>query len=231
MQRNYKKIKIKKIPKNLTDLIYGPFLKMAVFEKGLYFKTKNKYIYISDIKKVNSLSISINTEDVQFIKNNNEFDLVLDDDTEIVDLELKGELLNPDLILEIIKNNAKTSGFGLKEMDFTEGYNYICNFLKNRKLEDLLGLGKGLTPSGDDFLIGFLAANRLARRNVSLNLDFNRTNYISGEFLRYALNGIFSEDLNEFLTKDISKIKNIISYGHTSGSDTLLGIYYAINNK
>jgi hypothetical protein len=70
--------------------------------------------------------------------------------------------------------------------------------------ERLIGLGSGLTPAGDDFLCGFLAARRsLAARHGTgrhfldefgrlLGDVLRRTNDISGAFLSSAASGRFS---------------------------------------
>lgn len=105
------------------------------------------------------------------------------------------------------------------------------------KLSELIGLGVGLTPSGDDFLCGVLAglyiqgkefsefAYRL-RDNIRKNL--HRTNDISAAFLSCAMDGHFSHAVNELWnnpsTEQISKMFHEI--GHSSGMDTLCGIYF-----
>lgn len=104
-------------------------------------------------------------------------------------------------------------------------------------MSELIGLGVGLTPSGDDFLCGVLAglyiqgkefsefAYRL-RDNIRKNL--HRTNDISAAFLSCAMDGHFSHAVNELWnnpsTEQISKMFHEI--GHSSGMDTLCGIYF-----
>ena len=75
---------------------------------------------------------------------------------------------------------------------------------------NLVGLGPGLTPSGDDFLVGCLRGLWLRRRNapgVGQMLDRlqeelrptldARTTRVSAEFIRYALDGAFAEVLDQ----------------------------------
>ena len=67
----------------------------------------------------------------------------------------------------------------------------------------LVGLGTGLTPSGDDFLVGFASrlGDNAARRRVRERLaaapmaDLARTNVISAHQLRLAASGQFNDDL------------------------------------
>ena len=105
------------------------------------------------------------------------------------------------------------------------------------KLCELIGLGTGLTPSGDDFLCGVLAGLHIQgneysefayclRNNIRKNLQ--RTNDISAAFLSSAIEGHFSLAVNElWKNPDTEKISQMFhSIGHSSGMDTLCGIYF-----
>jgi hypothetical protein len=104
---------------------------------------------------------------------------------------------------------------------------------------DLIGLGIGLTPSGDDYLVGLLAgldatddparfglAEAIARQAPA------RTTAVSAASLRHATRGAFSERLHDLLVAlargnldDLeAPIRRVIAYGSTSGSDTLVGL-------
>ena len=83
---------------------------------------------------------------------------------------------------------------------------------KRQCLCHLIGLGIGLTPSGDDFLCGFLAGLRLSdgssvflpflEQHILHTLD--RTNEISAAFLRCAVLGQFSAPVH-LLTDQIGR--------------------------
>ena len=105
------------------------------------------------------------------------------------------------------------------------------------KLCSLIGLGTGLTPSGDDFLCGMLAGLHIQgladsdfalklRENITKNLS--RTNEISQAFLQCALDGQFNLAVNELWNnpekEQISEMFH--SIGHSSGMDMLCGIYF-----
>lgn len=103
----------------------------------------------------------------------------------------------------------------------------------------LLGLGPGLTPSGDDFLCGFFAGLILSGKNehpLSLGLKtavqqhMADTNDISAAFLQSSLNGEFSLPVIELVSlPDKNKIySNFNKIGHSSGFDTLCGIDFAL---
>jgi hypothetical protein len=110
----------------------------------------------------------------------------------------------------------------------------------------LVGLGPGLTPSGDDFLVGYLRGIWLLRRNrqaASPMLDHlragllptlaDRTTRVGAEFIRHALGGAFAEILDRAaqallapagLQAVRSAINRLLNQGATSGADTLLGL-------
>lgn len=107
-------------------------------------------------------------------------------------------------------------------------------------LGKLIGLGIGLTPSGDDFLCGVLAGLRIHDCDVTcfsralcreIRSKLGNTNDISRAFLDCALKGWFS--LPVIRLKDPLSPEEILSdfrrIGHSSGLDTLSGILYALS--
>jgi hypothetical protein len=114
-----------------------------------------------------------------------------------------------------------------------------------RILGDLIGLGPGLTPTGDDFITGFLAGlfctsgNDPARLHLLKVLNykshaiFNMTNEISRAFLSHAAQGRFCESvvcLVEHMSTSRSvlslnkAIENVLNTGSTSGIATTTGL-------
>ena len=115
----------------------------------------------------------------------------------------------------------------------------------------LLGSGSGLTPSGDDFLTGFFlyhirysqssgtSTESLLKWNAELTeLAFQKTTTISANRLQAAGRG-WSEDvflnlidhlfdLSIPLMPDFINI--LMNFGHSSGVDTFMGIYYALES-
>lgn len=112
-------------------------------------------------------------------------------------------------------------------------------------MRSLIGLGYGLTPSGDDFLVGYLTglwctagANPSRMRFLQalgseLSEASRNTNEISGAYLRSAAKGHVSEPMAK-LAQQLSRADTMSSVravtqtalqvGHTSGSDGLLGM-------
>jgi hypothetical protein len=96
--------------------------------------------------------------------------------------------------------------------------------------EQLIGLGPGLTPSGDDYLGGMLVALRVAGRGVQadglwrwLQPRLNgRTSAISAAHLTAAAAGEAHEALHDVLNGDLN-LEKLDAVGHCSGWDALAG--------
>lgn len=112
----------------------------------------------------------------------------------------------------------------------------ICN---------LLGIGPGLTPSGDDFLLGFLCGLRIIGQNscrrvadkIAQFIEQNApclTTLMSAEYLKYGARGMYHQRVNEFIDAFnigsendlISKAIDLMNLGHFSGVDLLTGFAY-----
>ena len=105
-------------------------------------------------------------------------------------------------------------------------------------IDALIGLGPGLTPSGDDFLCGTMAAlHYLRRADVASRLAasvlprLSETNLISAAYLRCASTGDASSVLFDVLdclpgaddTLLAQRLDAVDRVGHTSGWDCLAG--------
>jgi len=103
-----------------------------------------------------------------------------------------------------------------------------------------IGLGQGLTPSGDDLLIGFSAAlwstgDTLAEPFTAACAEFSRsrTTDVAVEFYRSAAHAEFSGRLHALFAAlaeppDASRLgiafEHALTWGATSGADCLLGV-------
>lgn len=112
-------------------------------------------------------------------------------------------------------------------------------------LRPLIGLGHGLTPSGDDFIVGYLAGLWSTMGNDSSRLTFmssagtwlsqaaSGTNAISCTYIRSAVNGNISEPIAT-LAQRIARANSMVSVreatrtalqvGITSGADGVMGL-------
>lgn len=113
--------------------------------------------------------------------------------------------------------------------------------------EPLMGLGPGLTPSGDDFLAGFLGTALLAApaagpllRTVGpqlLRLAETRTTLLSRAFLAHALEGVLAPPLDALAAAMLDgadrpavahAARAACTLGHTSGMDAVTGMVFAL---
>jgi uncharacterized protein DUF2877 len=106
----------------------------------------------------------------------------------------------------------------------------------------LVGFGEGLTPAGDDCVVGALAAvqrlsppwlsTRAAPPDRLAEAARTRTTDLARDFLLEALDGRFAEPVLALMTalsddRAEDAAKRLLSMGATSGADTLCGIRLA----
>lgn len=113
-----------------------------------------------------------------------------------------------------------------------------------RAAHSLLGLGEGLTPAGDDWLVGALAVlHRLAQRwafaeghlaSVLVGDAAARTTTVGAAFLAHAVAGEFAEPARDLvcaasLAPARAAAARLAAMGATSGADTLAGMRAALD--
>ena len=105
-----------------------------------------------------------------------------------------------------------------------------------------LGRGKGLTPAGDDFIVGILAVFHACSSHEEFTKTVQNlleekpgyyTNDISEQFVIQGTRGRFSRNIIKLISMihrqeyDSKTVTNLIGYGNTSGIDTVMGIIFA----
>src|SRR5688572_27761852 len=109
--------------------------------------------------------------------------------------------------------------------------------------EKMIGLGPGVTPAGDDFLIGFLAGLWSTAGKDQRQLSFihsfgdrlmeiaKQTNLISRTYLYHATQGQFSSSLSNLAqaialgSEHVSSLSEAaMRVGHSSGMDSVTGL-------
>ena len=98
-----------------------------------------------------------------------------------------------------------------------------------RMVRSLIGRGKGLTPSGDDALVGALYAARKLGLRTTLGEEvigqLDKTNTVSATFLYAAARGYAFEAIEEvFGERRMQSMRALCGYGAESGKDILSGI-------
>ena len=112
-------------------------------------------------------------------------------------------------------------------------------------VSQIAGLGGGLTPSGDDFLVGLLYGVFTTRSedgvqvwaDIVLKTAVSRTTTLSGAWLRAAARGEAIAAWHELCQKLImtdqtwkTPVLKILDIGHSSGADALAGFTAVIQN-
>ncbi len=132
-------------------------------------------------------------------------------------------------------------------INFIDGFTSHDIEMINTFSKKVIGFGPGLTPSMDDFLSGMMIANLYISHYLHLNIEDayklnaemvkdidNMTTLVSEDMLKSASVGEANEDIRNLMISLIgtSKDKNlydllvrVISFGHSSGTDILCGIY------
>ena len=122
--------------------------------------------------------------------------------------------------------------------------NIITNSFKKGDISDLIGLGIGLTPSGDDFLTGYLftmflfkddyaqKVYKLIKRELN-NLEFSTTD-VSRAMLNNLLKGKvrnklikFIRSLNKNKQNFVYQFNRLLTIGSSSGMDMAVGVITA----
>jgi hypothetical protein len=119
----------------------------------------------------------------------------------------------------------------------------------NQAVAALVGLGAGLTPTGDDFLCGFLTAVRASdpglmedqealvkALNAAVEGELPRTTQISAFLLRCAARNFWSlplVDLAEALAGErepdaLRALEELCALGHSSGADITTGFLFGL---
>ena len=128
----------------------------------------------------------------------------------------------------------------LKDLDTTASHDQWLHVI-----QQLIGFGPGLTPSGDDFISGILSAMtfegpelkhaELYRAIIDTVLHHrHETTVVSSAFLEHASQKKFSRAIHElfytYLQNQRSQeiIERIKQIGHTSGTDFLSGLVFGL---
>lgn len=252
-------MKILSVPINLKDISKSRELKIEFhsrFENTINFRLNNKIIAFQNKElPLTPYSIRVSRINDIFDKNFKEEYLkkILDKAEGYVDLKILfktenklAQFLNQlESFLKVQENTSDTLSVVLNQ----NKSNYFSkvindNFFEN--FERAIGLGGGLTPAGDDFIIGYLLGLNLTQSNklfifknklkAALEIK-DATNDISRQYLQAALDDYYNEHIVNLVKSLESKeltdknLKNISAIGATSGMDLLAGLYRVLKEK
>lgn len=143
-------------------------------------------------------------------------------------------------ILNAFRRPSIWQGSGFSKTDYlSEKYQQLSAHWQNELAQSLMGAGIGLTPSGDDFLQGFMLMEMVTGEDkfkltqyVKSVLDNGSTTKVSENYYKALLAGhvnitwtkLLEAVANHNLTSVDHYISEIQQYGATSGNDILLGV-------
>lgn len=165
-----------------------------------------------------------------------------------VDLQIPRVVVSPTDLTTVVQHLQAvsfTENWGLR--DVTTPDKLVAQLMSSRTVTEmteiatyLYGRGRGLTPSGDDILVGFLSVLQavdapilLQWQNVVSEVMTTRTTTdVSAAYLKATLAGYTSARVKALLTcidtQELTQLPALIDaiqhFGHTSGTDLLLGI-------
>lgn len=93
------------------------------------------------------------------------------------------------------------------------------------------GCGEGLTPSGDDFLCGWMLACRLRGQSTPARKILPHAlgrNVVSNAFLTLSAQGHVHRPMQRLLhAPSAARVRAVCAFGHNSGADLLCGLLWA----
>lgn len=150
----------------------------------------------------------------------------------------------------ILRFDGENSLFSIFTEVYNTPYQYKVKEILEKKviiekrtilgLENLIGLGQGMTPSGDDFITGALLAEQVFNENLLIDKKrlasrSGQTTYAGATLLFQALKGSFPSYLLIFINDILRSRAKKDSYnaalkasahGSTSGKDSIAGFYW-----
>lgn len=201
-----------------------------IFRSYCQVKILNKKVYLNDIMlDFSKAKHYIPSFDNLILKANN--------------LSIIKELLQTDQLTEGCINYLKGQPNNLIDTYLCKNISIFLQELHNHKIKEtkLIGLGFGLTPSGDDFLYGFLLTLTLFNHQDYLIIkqyvmtNLNKTSFVSKQMFDNYQDGLYNElyysiiqEINDGNNQTIKKMyKKLCDIGHSSGRDFLVGVYQA----
>lgn len=232
-----------------------------VFQNGFAAESANSSVYFTQtLDRCHPLSIYIAAEDWPEVRGDSRVSLA-DENLQIgsrryrrswISDEAVAACLRDDALLQQnllkLKSNIRLFGRSSPVKDLLFGCKTRVNLLDGceqlltrfppdlGKLENLLGVGEGLTPSFDDLLCGMLLADRrLGYHQITVPHGFfaaaaEKTTRQSVQQLEFAASGYLNIGLERIVAamscRELrsAEIVAALNYGHSSGTDILCGI-------
>ncbi|MCC5894235.1 MAG: DUF2877 domain-containing protein [Alkalibacterium sp.] len=238
-----------------ANVIRAPYMLKITNEKA--FEELKRTVNIGDIVRFRKDGVmSLNTDRL-IIRSSSLWDCAMHshpaDELEMTNLQyeinhfLKNEGKPGGILNAFLSQSSIINGQPLFLSIYDKYFNRLITQLSQTftgdNLKKFIGLGVGLTPSGDDFIVGLLAALRSSeagyhfektiKRELTKESIANKTTRVSSHMISYALDGDFNEALLNLLNgRDPlrTSLMQVNSIGSTSGTDMLAGVSFALEH-
>lgn len=241
----------------------------AVFGKGFNVKVNNKLIFMSVTKGyLSPIEFSFGSVDLfdKFIKYIRPGDKIRISHDKLVMYSLKTTLIirlthinwittqlpkkidrgHLDLLINELNQLSifERSGFNQMSQKSFSASDLTNSPINKQKISNLIGYGVGLTPSGDDYLLGQLLAESVflgkheIKKILKIELNKHQTTEVSKAYYKALFQGyghrLWLKLLEGLESNDQSTIEWVVEaithYGATSGYDFLLGLQVGLKN-
>ena len=247
--------------------IFKTSFNIVLDDKILNFSTKGMPVSphgcILDKDKIDQILESGKTGDIVRVENNVvtfytrkiifkvDFSEIEEIDLTVPVILLPLEEIGQTVLFKQLEKIAFENHIGLKQDKTAQKCLEILRNVHDRTSEEirqtikyLIGRGAGLTPSGDDVLLGFTMIRRafdaedyfeklLKERTLESNTTAISMAYYESLFAGY-INSLFVGLISSIEKENINTIQSIIElvarYGHTSGYDTLFGVFLGLQS-
>lgn len=167
-------------------------------------------------------------------KNINSYKVLLED--------IKKQSFNSDYLTAVVENPTKLDMPGWDGTELARGLIEQDRSRIFAGVSGCVGLGRGLTPAGDDFLCGaMLAAHQFVPKPAEvckniMDAAVGKTTTLSSAFIISAAQGHVSEDWRKLLVDyrpdqdmdvRLRLLGAVVSHGYSSGADSLAGFLWA----
>lgn len=219
----------------VDDVDFSELESLIIAEE--YFQLNDEKVFFETSKRYNSQIEVMDFNEKKFKQTLNYFEKVLVENSSAKSLTF--------LLDESRKKNFKSS----YEIEFVRRFDSALecftssNYLEGVKL--IKGVGFGLTPSGDDFIAGFLIALNVIQKLEKVDYSSliahiyeaaKGSNLFTNIFLLAAKNGSLFEKFKNLINSILYSGQNeilenthtLISFGETSGADQGVGFLFGI---
>lgn len=189
-----------------------------------------------DPKLVSNETICLYNYGTKLAYRNREYELPIGEDK---NMPLMNLINYKDIFIRLYQSHAFFSTNGMEKLptQIQKKSQYALRFVcKNfyiekttrfqQSIDYLIGLGPGLTPSGDDWLLGVMFVH--SKPLIIPYEALKKTTSVSRKYLQCAMEGDFPEVVQQIVPPTLGSMCTLAKVGSHSGKDILFGMFNAL---